>query len=92
MTIRVHDAGHANVRSAVVTGSWSGGATGTASCTTATNGTCSVKTGKLATSVAAATFTVTGVAKAGATYSAASNHDTDGDSTAGTSITVNRPT
>jgi subtilisin len=92
VTIRVHDASDANVRSAVVTGTWSNGATGTGSCTTATNGTCSVKTGKLATSVASATFTVTGVAKTGTTYAAASNHEPDtGDTSTGTSITVNRP-
>ena len=39
------------------------------------------------------TFTVTGVAKAGTTYAAASNHEPDtGDTSTGTSITVNRPT
>ena len=54
VTIRVHDGSHANVRSAVVTGTWSGGATGTGTCTTATNGTCSVKSAKLANSVASA--------------------------------------
>ena len=93
VTIRVHDGSHANVRSAVVTGTWSNGATGTGSCTTATNGTCSVKTGKLANTVTGATFTVTGVAKSGTTYAAASNHEPDtGDTSTGTSITVNRPT
>ena len=92
VTIRVHDGSHANVRSAVVTGTWSNGASGTGTCTTATNGTCSVKTGKLANNVEAATFTVTGVTKAGATYAAASNHEPDfGDTSTGTSITVNRP-
>ena len=91
-TIRVHDGSHANVRSAVVSGTWSGGASGTASCTTATNGTCSVKTSKLANSVASATFTVTGVTKAGSTYAVASNHEPDaGDTSTGTTITVNRP-
>ena len=65
----------------------------TGSCTTATNGTCSVKTGKLANTVTGVTFTVTGVAKTGTTYAAASNHEPDtGDTSTGTSITVNRPT
>jgi hypothetical protein len=43
--------------------------------------------GKHTTSI---TFTVTGVAEAGATYQPAANHDPDGDSD-GSSIVIARP-
>jgi hypothetical protein len=90
VTIRVHNATEGNVAGAVVTGTWSNGASGSASCTTSSAGTCTVQKTKLArASVASATFTVTGVTQAGSTYTAA-NHDPDGDST-GTVIIVLRP-
>ena len=91
VTIRIEDGDHAPVAGAVVTGSWSAGASGNASCTTGASGTCTVQKAKLSmTSVAGVTFTVTGATLAGRTYQAAANHDPDGDST-GTSITVLRP-
>ena len=86
MTITVHDASHNKVTSAVVTGTWSGAATGSATCTTSTKGTCSVsKTGLLLTAPNA-TFTVTGVSKSGYTYGGM-NHDPESDSN-GTTITI----
>jgi subtilisin len=92
VTIRVDDASEAAVAGAVVSGSWNDGASGTASCTTTSAGTCTVQKTKLArASIAQVTFTVTGVTKSGSTYSPAANHDPDGDST-GTSIVVLRPT
>src|SRR6185503_2436619 len=48
VTIRIDDAAHAALSGAVVTGAWSNGATGAATCTTAANGTCSVQIVKLA--------------------------------------------
>ena len=91
VTIRVHTAAETAVAGAVVSGTWSNGASGTATCTTTAAGTCSVQKTKLTkTTVPSATFTVTGVTLAGATYTPASNHDPDIDSN-GTSITVARP-
>jgi hypothetical protein len=91
VTIRIHDASHGVVSGVLVTGTWGGGASGTASCTTGTNGACTVQKAKLSrTAVATVTFTVTGASRSGWTYSQAANHDPDGDST-GTVITVPRP-
>jgi hypothetical protein len=90
VTIHVHTAAHAAVAGAVVTGAWSNGASGTASCTTTSSGACTVQVTKILKAVASATFTVTNVTLAGATYTPASNHDPDLDSN-GTWITVARP-
>lgn len=91
VTIRIDDGAHAALSGAVVSGSWSNGANGSASCTTATNGTCTVQKTKLSRSgVASVTFTVTGVSRSGWTYAPSLNHDPDGEST-GTSIVVLRP-
>jgi subtilisin family serine protease len=90
VTIGIHDGAHAAVAGAVVSGTWSAGATGTSSCTTTTAGTCTVQKNKLArSSVTSVTFTVTSVTAAGRTYAAGSNHDPDGGS--GTTIVVPRP-
>jgi subtilisin family serine protease len=92
VTIRIDDAAHAALSGAVVTGAWSNGATGAATCTTAANGTCSVQIVKLArATVASVTFTVTNVTRTGGTYMPALNHDPDNDGSNGTSITVLRP-
>ena len=91
VTIRVHDAAHAAVGGVVVVGSWGAGATGTASCTTGSNGACTVQLAKLSrTTVASVTFSVTSATRSGWTYAPAANHDPDGDST-GTAIVVPRP-
>jgi hypothetical protein len=91
VTIWIHDTAHAAVSGVVVTGSWTAGATGSASCTTGTNGACTVQKTKLSrTTVASVTFTVTSGSRSGWTYAAAANHDPDGDST-GTVIVVPRP-
>jgi hypothetical protein len=85
--IRVDDASHAAVEGATITGTWTGGKT--VSCTTGTNGRCTVAN-RYRKARAAATFTVTSIVKNGITYTSASNHDPDGDST-GTAITIARP-
>jgi thermitase len=90
VTITVHNATHQLVPGAVVTGSWSGGASGSATCTTATNGTCAIVASNLRKRDTSATFTITSVTASGLSYSIAANHDPDGDST-GTAITVIRP-
>jgi hypothetical protein len=90
VTIRMHLGTHANVGGVAVTGSWSGGATGIATCTTGSNGTCSVQSPQLSPATPSVTFTVTGAAKTGLTYVPAANHDPDGESN-GTQILIQRP-
>jgi serine protease len=72
VTITALDQNNAAAAGVVVTGSWSGAKTGTASCTTATNGACSVSTGNMSSGTSV-TFTVTNLAKSGYTYNAAAN-------------------
>ena len=87
VTILVHDAAEKPVSGAVVTGIWN--ATTPASCTTATAGTCTVTLSKIPSATTDVTFTVAGVAKAGATYSPLTNHDPDSDSN-GSAVTVRK--
>jgi hypothetical protein len=90
VTITVHNASDGTVQGATVSGNWSGGFSGSASCTTGLDGTCKVTTTNLNKSRTSATFTVINVTATGATYVSSSNHDPDNDST-GTTITVNKP-
>jgi serine protease AprX len=89
VTITVHDASENPVSGAVVTGSWSSGATGSGTCTTNASGQCSLIKNVRNTSLSV-TFTVTNVTKSGFSYNAAANHDPDGDST-GTVIIIAKP-
>jgi len=89
VTITVQDANYSAVSGAAVTGTWSGGWSGSASCDTS-GGTCNVTTGNLAKSKTSVTFTVTNVTASGASYVASGNVDPDNDST-GTSITLLKP-
>ena len=93
VAIRVENAANAALSGATVTGSWSNGASGTATCVTASNGTCSAQVSKLSrATVASVTFTVTNVTRSGGTYTPSANHDPDGDSSpAGTRIVISRP-
>jgi FtsP/CotA-like multicopper oxidase with cupredoxin domain len=92
VTVSVHDVNHGPVSGATVTGTWSAGdANGQdLSCTTGTNGRCTLKSGRIPNGTASVVFAVTNVSKALFTYASAANHDPDGDSN-GTSITVNKP-
>jgi serine protease AprX len=90
VTIRVEDASHNLVTNATVSGSWSGGYSGSASCTTNGNGQCSVTTGNISKTKGSVTFTVNNVTHATLTYQSSANHDPDGDSN-GTQITVYKP-
>jgi hypothetical protein len=89
VTIAVHDEDHAPVAGAGVTGTWSGGATGSAAATTGPDGTCTVSRQNLKPALRRVRFTVTGVSKSGYAYTPAANHDPDGGST-GTRITVTK--
>ena len=90
VTITVHDAQHNAVDSAAVSGNWSSGYSGSASCTTNSAGQCSVTTGNVNKRTSSVTFTVSNVTRSGRTYQSSSNHDPDGNST-GTRITVSSP-
>jgi len=83
VTITVHNASEAMVQGATVSGNWSNGFSGSASCTTASNGTCKVTTGNLNKSKTSVTFTVTNVTRSDDTYASSSNHET--------SITILKP-
>lgn len=89
VTIEAHAADHTVLSGVTVTGSWSGGYSGSRSCTTDGTGRCQVATGNIARRSTSVTFTVTGATKTGTVYQPSANHDPDGDST-GTAITINR--
>ena len=91
VTIRVENATHGALANANVTGVWSNGATGSASCRTSVVGVCTVSKASIATTIESVTFTITGVTLTGRTYDASANHDTDGDGSTGTTIVVSRP-
>ena len=88
--IAVHDANHQAVSGAMVTGTWTGGYSGSSSATTGSDGICTVSTGTISTKKTSVTFTVNNVSKTLYTYESANNHDPDTDSD-GTSITILRP-
>jgi hypothetical protein len=88
VTIQVHDAGHAPAGSVSVMGSWSG--IGTATCTTNASGVCTLTRNLSVSGNPSITFTVMAAARSGYSYTAAANHDPDGDSN-GTVIIVARP-
>jgi hypothetical protein len=75
VTITIRDANTpaAPVSNATVAGQWSNGASGTASCVTTSNGSCSVTSAKLSNGTQSAKFTVTGVTRTGITYNSGAN-------------------
>jgi serine protease len=80
VTVYVHDASHALVSGATVTGTWSGGASGTAACTTGRKGRCSLTSPRASNSATSITFKVTDVSESGYGYDPSANHDPDGSS------------
>lgn len=82
VNLTVHDAGHAAVSGALVSGSWSTGVGGSSSCTTSASGQCSVSRSFL-NATTPVTFTVNSVTQTGTVY-------TPGSNDVGTSVTVNR--
>jgi hypothetical protein len=90
VTITIHDANHNPVANATVRGAWSNGASGTASCTTSSNGQCSVSKSDIPKGKNSVTFTVNNATHATLAYASANNHDPDGDSN-GATIIVPRP-
>jgi hypothetical protein len=93
ITVTVHTADHAAVSGATVSGNWSGGTSGSASCTTTGSGTCTIMTGQMKRATqTSVTFSVANVSHSTLTYQPVDNHDPDGgDSNNGTTITVTAP-
>jgi len=75
---------------ATVNAAWSGGITGNGKCTTASNGQCSITSGRIPLQAATVNLTVTKVSRSPYSYLASANHDLEADSN-GTVITLNRP-
>jgi CARDB len=88
VTVLIEDPAHVSVSAATVSGAFSAGAKGTGTCTTGSNGTCTITKSRLRSGSVA--FTVTSVTHATRTYDSAGNHDPDGDSN-GTTLTVLTP-
>ena len=72
VTVTVKDASNAVLSGAVVVGTWSGGVSGTGTCTTGVTGQCSLTSANIRKNKSTETFTVTGVTKAGYVYDGAS--------------------
>jgi hypothetical protein len=87
VTITAHDATEAPLAGVLVSGNWTGGATGAASCTTGSTGFCEVRKTNLKPSVSSVSFTVTAASKSGYSYASGANHDVDGG-TNGTTVIV----
>ncbi len=88
--IAVHDSGHNPVANVTVRGNWSNGASGSGQCVTNGSGVCSITSGNLRRTVKKAAFTISSLTRSGFSYTAAANHDPDGDSN-GTTITIFKP-
>ncbi|MCP5099687.1 MAG: choice-of-anchor B family protein, partial [Chloroflexi bacterium] len=89
VTVYVEDDSGNPVAGATVTGSWNTGS-GTSTCVSDSNGSCSVSSGDLFVFNHTTTYTVDNVTHGSLTYNAGDNTDPDGDSD-GTSIDVDRP-
>ena len=90
VTVTIHDAAEANRAGVRISGYWSGGYSGTVTCTTSSSGSCQVSTGTINVKKTSATFTVDTLSHATLVYQRATNHDVDNGSN-GTAITVAKP-
>ena len=89
ITITVHDSSEAAVVGAVVKFKWSGGTSGTATCTTAAGGKCVVTSPAASLSATSIKLTVNQVTTAVGAYQSSANHDPDGGSN-GTGIRIRK--
>lgn len=89
VTILVHDAAENPIQGVLVSGNWSNGASGGGSCTTGSDGTCTISRNNLKNNVSSVTFSITNLSF-GLPYQASANHDPDSDSD-GTSIVLLKP-
>jgi hypothetical protein len=90
VVVSIHDGNHNPVQGATVFVQWSGGTSGTANATSDANGQCTFTSSAISKSSPSATLSITSLTHATLIYSAAANHDPDGDSS-GTSITITKP-
>ena len=88
--VLVENATGSPVGGATVSATWSNGATGSASCVTASTGRCTLSKSGISSYSSSVTFTVTNVIHASLAYRSSANDDLDLDSN-GTSIVVRRP-
>ncbi|MBP8001378.1 MAG: multicopper oxidase domain-containing protein [Chloroflexi bacterium] len=72
VTITIHNSTHAPLSGVQVSGSWSGGAGGSSSCTTNASGQCTVT--RFTTLAGSPSYTVNNLIRSSWTYSSASNH------------------
>jgi hypothetical protein len=77
VTVNIVDDNGTAVGDATVAGAWSNGASGSGSCVTGADGSCSLQKNNLKQNVSSVTFTVTDVAHALYTYSPGSNLETE---------------
>lgn len=80
VTITVYDGSDNAVVGADITGAWSDGATGSASCKTGDEGKCSISKSNLKQNIPSVTFTVTDIIHSTLTYVELNNLDSDNDS------------
>jgi PKD repeat protein len=90
VTVTIHNASHAPVPGAEVSGNWSNGAKGGASCSTNASGICTMSKSNLKSNLEQVAFSISSVNGTAITYDQNANHDPDGDSN-GTTIMINRP-
>jgi PKD repeat protein len=82
VTVTIHTSSHSLLATAVVSGTWNDGSSG--SCTTNATGWCAVSKAGIPKKTGSVTFTITNVARATFVYEPAANHDPDGDSNGST--------
>ena len=90
VAVEIHTAAEATVAGATVSGQWSGGYSGTATCITTSAGSCTVSTGTVNVKKSHVVFTVNMVNHSTLTYQPGANHDVDNGSN-GTGVTVPKP-
>jgi len=90
VSVLVHNSNENPVSGATVTGAWSGGVSGSSSCTTDATGRCNVTKTNIKGTIGSVIFTISNVTKDSSAYQPAVNHDPDGDSN-GTKITILKP-
>jgi hypothetical protein len=90
VAITVHDANEGLLSGVAVSGTWGNGTSGSGSCTTAADGTCSIVSSTITNQQTSVSFTVSDLSLSGYTYQPSDNHDPEGDSN-GTTITIAVP-
>lgn len=88
VAVEVHDAYHGPASGALVSGAWSGGASGSDSCVTDSSGSCSVVKSGLSPAIDSVTFSVSDISYGSDPYLPDHNHDPGGN---GSSATAYRP-